>query len=183
MFGGGGSLQFGPLAAQVQVQVGTFIRVLKVNGVNSTELYGTFLAAGAASIRIFHFAATLYVSLGQNPQGQMYGEATFTFSFSCGLVDYNYSVTATHNQPPIGISGSQQSFLESGPPPTQFASADDPSVMSDIPKIMLGQANCEPAPKGPPPVPDVKSNAICQAEDWGIFLSYFDTSLLPKVEH
>jgi hypothetical protein len=201
MFGGGGSLQFGPLAAEVQIQVGTFIRVLKVDGVNSTELYGTFLAAGAASIWIFHFAATLYVCLGADASGNMYGEATFSFSFSCGFIHYNYSVTVSHNEPPIGGgSGSKQGLLEDAPRRVQFAALTDPSVLSDAPLAAFAQTDYGPAPAtGAKPKPvkkkqpvtpvkpadphfdqtaDVVSRAICQSDDWKTFSSYFDAVLL-----
>jgi hypothetical protein len=202
MFGAGGSLQFGPLAAEVQIQVGTFIRVLKVDGVNSTEIYGTFLAAGAASIWIFHFAATLYVCLGADSSGNMYGEATFSFSFSCGFIHYNYSVTVSHNEPPIGGgSGSKQGALEDAPQRVQFAALNDPSVLSDVPLIAFAQADYGPAPptgakpkpvkRMPPATPvkhlethsdqsaDVVSRAICQSDDWKTFSSYFNAELLP----
>ncbi len=197
LFGGGGSLQFGPLAAQVQIQVGTFIRVLKVDGVNSTEIYGTFLAAGSASIWIFHFAATLYVSLGEDSNGSMHGEATFTFSFSCGFVHYNYSITASHNQPALGKKSSGQSFIHDAPS-VQFAALGDRSTMSDAAPIGFGPAYAAAFPSGVKTrgksgakgsaaaqaevqldnVADVTSNAICQSEDWKVFSSYFDGELL-----
>lgn len=202
MLGAGGSLQFGPLAAEVQIQVGTFIRVLKVDNVNSTEIYGTFLAAGAASIWIFHFAATLYVCLGADSSGNMYGEATFSFSFSCGFIHYNYSVTVSHNEPPIGGgSGSKQGLLEEPPPRIQFAALNDPSVLSDAPLAAFAQADYGPAaateaklkpvkqkqPATPVKSPDlhphqtadVVSRAICQSDDWKTFSSYFEAGLLP----
>ena len=84
-------------------------------GVNTTEIAGTFLAAGSMTIWIFNFAATLYVSLGED-NGNMYGEAIFTFSFSAGFIDYSYSVTASHNQPQLGTGdgSSSRSELEPG---------------------------------------------------------------------
>jgi len=185
LFGGGGSLSFGPLEAQVQVQVGTFIRVLNVNGVNTTEIAGTFLAAGSMTIWIFNFAASLYVSLGED-NGNMYGEATFTFSFSAGFVDYSYSVTVSHNEQQLGksnSSGTDKAELEpeqgNG---TRFAMLIDPNIISDAvdPRIAAagsaGYALKPPAPK--PQTADVVSNAICQSENWKTYASYFDFDLV-----
>jgi hypothetical protein len=183
LFGGGGSLSFGPLEAQVQVQVGTFIRVLNVNGVNSTEIAGTFLAAGSMTIWIFNFAASLYVSLGED-NGNMYGEATFTFSFSAGFIDYSYSVTVSHSEPQLGSSGgANSSELEPGPQPlTRYAALIDRNVSSDaLEPLIVAAADVYSASKPPAPKPqnaDVVSNAICQSENWKTYASYFDFDLV-----
>jgi hypothetical protein len=188
LFGGGGSLSFGPLEAQVQVQVGTFIRVLKVGDTNSTEIAGTFLAAGSMTIWIFNFAASLYVSLGED-NGNMYGEAIFTFSFSAGFIDYSYSVTVSHNEPQLGSGGGgDKTELEPGlQPVTRFAALTDRNVISDaVEPLMVEAAGIVSAPKPPAPTPpaqkpqyaDVVSNAICQSEDWKTYASYFDFDLV-----
>jgi hypothetical protein len=191
LFGGGGALKFGPLTAQVQVQVGAFIRILKIKkgdkDLNLTEVAGTFLAAGSASIWIFHFGASLYVALSQtSPGGNMRGEATFTFSFSCGFLDYHYSVTAHHDQAPIGQNNDRSAWLEDGKPLTQLAFANPPGRMSDAYDDLLeiaatagGARKPRPMPKPPSgPLPDVTSAAICQSEDWSQYASYFDVTLL-----
>ena len=183
LFGGGGSLSFGPLEAQVQVQVGTFIRILKVGETNSTELAGTFLAAGSMTIWIFNFAASLYVSLGED-NGNMYGEAIFTFSFSAGFIDYSYSVTVSHNEPQLGTSGGgDKTELEPGLlPVTRFAALTDRNVMSDaVEPLMVVAGDIPTVPKPPAPKPqyaDVVSNAVCQSEDWKKYASYFDFDLV-----
>ena len=183
LFGGGGSLSFGPLEAQVQVQVGTFIRILKVGNVNSTEIAGTFLAAGSMTIWIFNFAASLYVSLGED-NGNMYGEAIFTFSFSVGFIDYSYSVTVSHNEPQLGSGGGGGGTeLEPGllQPVTRFAALNDPSVVSDaLEPLTVAAATAEypSAAKPPPQDADVISRAICQSEDWKKYASYFDVDLV-----
>ena len=178
MFGGGGSVKFGPLTAQVQIQVGAFIRIMKVNGVNSTEIYGTFLAAGSASIWIFHFGATLYVSLTQKDD-QMQGEATFTFSFSCGLCDYHYSVTATHNQGQLGGGGKSASLEPSSGSRARGSQLASQNIRSDASNDAEAVATTRASGsfKGKAPA-DVVSKAICQSEDWAKFASYFDFGLL-----
>lgn len=184
LFGGGGSLSFGPLEAQVQVQVGTFIRVLKVGNVNSTEIAGTFLAAGSMTIWIFNFAASLYVSLGED-NGNMYGEAIFTFSFSAGFIDYSYSVAVSHNQPQLGSSsGGDSGELEPGllQPVTRFAALSERNVISDAGEPLIvaaaGDAEAPAAAKPPPQHADVISRAICQSENWEKYASYFDVELV-----
>lgn len=190
LFGGGASLQFGGiLEAQVQIEVGTFIRVLKVKEVNSTEISGTFLAAGAMAIWIFNFAASLYVSLAED-NGNMYGEAIFTFSFSCGFVDYSYSVTVSHNQPQLGSGGGSGNRAELEPeqqPFTRFAALNDRNILSDAVDALTLAAvlpTRKPRPVKPAPAKpsrqdmDVVSKAICQSEDWKTYASYFDFDLV-----
>ena len=101
-FGGGASLGFGPLRAQVRVMVGVFVRVLRVDNTNTCTIFGTFFAGGSASIWIFSFSASLYVRLGRSDDGTMYGEAVYSFSFSLEIVDYGYSITAFRREQPIG---------------------------------------------------------------------------------
>jgi hypothetical protein len=180
LFGGGGSLSFGPLEAQVQIQVGAFIRILKVGKINSTLIAGTFLAAGSMTIWIFNFAATLYVSLGEDNAGNMYGEAIFTFSFSAGIIDYSYSVTASHNQPALGSNGGGgASELEQGLQPlTRFAALRGGDVLSDAADgLMLAAAGISTPAAGKEPQ-DVVSNAKCQSDDWKTYASYFDFDLV-----
>jgi hypothetical protein len=102
-YGGGGAIGYGPLSAECRIQVGVFVRVLKVDKKPSTtEIYGTFFAGGSASIWIFHFATSIYVRLGSAAGGQMYGEAIYSFSFSIGFADYDYSIRATRQEKQLG---------------------------------------------------------------------------------
>ncbi len=109
-FGAGGSLQFGPLLAQCRVQVGVYVNDLTIGDQRITQIFGTFFAGGSATLWIFSFSTCLYVRLGQQNGGSMYGDAVYSFSFSLGLAKYNYSVTAFHTEQPIGKgSGSRPS--------------------------------------------------------------------------
>ena len=126
-FGGGGSLAFGPLTAQARIQVGVYVRLLKIKDRLSTTISGTFFAGGTANIWIFSFSTSLAVRLGSADGGAMYGEAVFTFSFSLGLVDYDFAITAYKKQPAVGDKsggGSQQGAL---PARTMFADAARPA--------------------------------------------------------
>ena len=119
-YGGGAAIGFGPLAAQCRIQVGVFVRILKADGKKTTEIYGTFFAGGSASIWIFHFATSLYVRLGTAEGGAMYGEAIYSFSFSLGIADYDYSITANKKEKALGTASLQPS--DQG---TRFADAPD----------------------------------------------------------
>jgi hypothetical protein len=194
LFGGGGSLAFGPLEAQVQIQVGAFIRILRVGKVNSTLIAGTFLAAGSMTIWIFNFAATLYVSLGEDNAGHMYGEAIFTFSFSAGFIDYSYSVTTSHDQPQLGQGnndggggggggGGGTELVPGQQPLTRFGALRGGDVLSDAADALVLAAAGVPAPRPAPAKPrpsdsDVVSNAVCQSENWTTYASYFDFDLV-----
>lgn len=170
-FGGGGALRFGPLNAQARIQVGVFVRVLRVDDTDITTIYGTFFAGGSASIWIFHFATSLYVRLGSAAGGAMYGEATYTFSFSLGLADYDYSVTAMRNEAPIGSgSGKKKTGSLRAPatePRTRFAALKRITTLSDAaPDFASSITDAADEPPTALPVP----------------ADYFDTSLLAAVE-
>ncbi|OSI28070.1 methyl-accepting chemotaxis protein [Bradyrhizobium canariense] len=173
-FGAGGSIGYGVLSAQVRIQVGVFVRVLKVDNDNITELYGTFFAGGSASIWIFHFATSLYVRLGQASGGAMYGEAVYSFSFSLGLADYDYSVTAHHQENAVG-SQKTSALLDDVPggvaSPIRFAAAA--AAVSDAPPIGAGLA------RGHRSEPVTQSLAADPLENWAAYRDYFDASLLP----
>lgn len=155
-FGGGGSIGFGPLTAVARIQVGVYVRVLKLAGRSSTTIYGTFFAGGSASIWIFHFATSLSVRLGQENGGAMYGEATYSFSFSLGLADFNYSVTAFHKESAIGQGGSSNRGGGGGRNDAREAYFSDPRLLPD--------------------------DAIDAVADDGPFERYFDTQLIAGLQ-
>lgn len=187
-FGGGGAIGFGLLQAQARIMVGLFVRMLKVDNVNSTEVYGTFFAGGSASIWIFSFATSLYVRLGQSNGGDMYGEAIYSFSFSLGIVDYDYSITVSKNQPQLlsnkgdPSAGGQRTELYDPADRIMFARADDGNTATDADPIRPG---AHPKAKDKPrreltATPDVVSRGVCQSKDWVTYASYFDANLLPE---
>ncbi|CAJ0849388.1 hypothetical protein AMST5_00118 [freshwater sediment metagenome] len=173
-FGGGGAIGFGPLQAMARIQVGVFVRILKENGLQTTTLYGTFFAGGTASIWIFSFSTSLYVRLGKSDGGAMYGEAIYSFSFSLGICDYDYSVTAFRREPALGTGS--QSHSASG----QTGALDLPNHfagMIDIPSHgARGKGAKRPEPTSSPPA--VESLAVDPLDDWATYRTYFDESLV-----
>lgn len=87
-FGGGGGFSFGPLTGSGRISVGIFVRKLK----DQTELYGVFYAGGSARIACFGVGAHLNVRMNQQ-DGNLEGSAIFTYSFSMGIKDIEFSVT------------------------------------------------------------------------------------------
>ena len=180
-FGAGGALGFGPLQVQARVQIGLYLRLEKTGKGLMATVCGTFFAGGSASIWIFTFATSLYVRLGNQEGGSMQGEAIFTFSFSLGLVDYDYSLNVAHTEPPIGKS-KDSSALEA--PWPQYAQNE--VLVSGSP--VLSDATPGPGPAKPVPVQSGKPAATSptaaatwnQADDWVRYARYFDTALLPK---
>jgi len=189
-FGGGASLGYGPLQAQVRVMVGVFVRVLRVDNTNTCTIYGTFFAGGSASIWIFSFSASLYVRLGRGDDGTMYGEATYSFSFSLGIADYDYTITAFRREQPVGGGkGKKAALLEPSDfdEPIRFALAGDSAVTSDAnPQVYAPRRTPRPAPRpyGTTPLTpptnssDVMSLAVGPDKNLKSYLSYFDLSLL-----
>ena len=171
-FGGGGAIAFGPLAAQARIQVGVYIKLMKLDekGGMSTTIAGTFFAGGSASIWIFSFQTSLAVSLGSDGNS-MYGQATFSFSFSLGLCHPHYAVTATHGQPKLG--GDKSDGSTSLEPPTQFAATFQPTVTdaSDPQTRATLAAGLRPSR------PHGRHNAHPQSE-WDDYAKYFDPALL-----
>lgn len=191
-FGGGASVGFGPLQVQARIMVGVFVRVLRVDNTNSCTIYGTFFAGGSASIWIFSFSASLYVRLGSGDDGTMYGEAIFSFSFSLGIVDYDYSITAFKREQPVGGGKSKKTTLlepQKFDGPVRFALAEDQAVASDVPKVLYAPPKAKKplkkpyggavTPPSPPPDPsDVVSLAEGPDRNLKAYLSYFDLSLV-----
>ncbi|MDF9822463.1 hypothetical protein M2308_005251 [Rhizobium leguminosarum] len=165
-YGGGGAIGFGPLSAQCRISAGVFVRILKVNNKKTTEIYGTFFAGGSASIWVFQFSTSLYVRLGTAEGGAMYGEAIYSFSFSLGIADYDYSITAFKKENSLGSK--RAALLPDGGGKTRFATADAPF---GIDPITTGS-----------PVEDApgftKIKTANQLTDWNGYAAYFDVGLL-----
>ncbi|MER8536650.1 hypothetical protein NKH61_27715 [Mesorhizobium sp. M1005] len=161
-YGGGAAIGYGPFQASVRIQAGVFVRIIKDgNGKKTTEIYGTFFAGGSASIWIFHFATSLYVRLGTAEGGAMYGEAIYSFSFSLGIADYDYSITAFKKEKSLGNQPNAASLDRGGP--TRFAALPagvDPMTTASIPDgnfIVVHAAN--------------------QTDGWRTYATYFNNSL------
>lgn len=92
-FGGAAAFGFGPLTGQGRLMSGVYVRqVTLAQNRKLTEITGTFYVGGSAKIWIFNFGASLFVRLGM-VNGDMSGEAIFTYSFSIGFKDFDFSVT------------------------------------------------------------------------------------------
>ncbi|MBZ9843353.1 hypothetical protein [Mesorhizobium sp. CA5] len=164
-FGGSADFSFGPLVAYGRIMSGFYIRTQTLpSGNRVTDLSGTFFAGGAASIWIFSCYASLYVKLGMKAGGAMEGEAIFSFSFSMGIVDYDYSVRVSNSQPAMG---SQQAALDSS---TRFADADG------IDPIITGSAGRPADDRGFDT--GALASTVCAAADPVKYFAYFDHSLL-----
>lgn len=137
-FGGGGSLQFGPLKAQCRIQVGVYTRVLKAGNHTLTTIEGTFFAGGSASIWIFSFSTSLIVRLGQQPGGSMQGMAVYSFSFSLGFAKYRYSVAAQHTEKQLGSRGASES--KGKPESTKEKQGSTKQVLLDSGLVLVGYA-------------------------------------------
>lgn len=190
-FGAGGSLAFGPLTAQCRIQIGVYVELLKVNDIKITSLYGTFFAGGSATLWIFNFSTSLYVRLGQQGGGAMYGDAVYSFSFSLGIAKYNYSVTAFHTEKPLGKgTGNAQQTSDSTadfwPQPVLLAAADIPdgagrsdvgggyfTPPGDCKQPDASSRNKKAAPSAGPVT--VESSG---QRDWTKYHNYFDYGLV-----
>jgi hypothetical protein len=164
-FGGAAAFSYGPLDAEGRITLGVYVSKNEL----SAQIGGYFFAGGSARIACFAVSASLLVTIIQTIGGSMDGEATFTFSFSCGLCDFDYSVGVAHsmgNGFSSGAGGSQSSMLieEDGPVIELAAhefSATDFSAQS---RRRMGK-------------PAVRRDTKCMSRNWPEYRNYFDSDL------
>ncbi len=124
-FGGAAAFGFGPLTGQGRLMSGIYVRQTTLSQNRKlTEITGTFYVGGSARIWIFGFGASLYVRLGM-VNGDMSGEAVFTYSFSIGIKDFDFSVQVW-KQEAEGFNGQSTSIGAQGK--TRFAQLGDKST-------------------------------------------------------
>ncbi len=165
-FGGAGAFAFGPLTGQGRLMAGVYVRQTQVPGRGKvTEISGTFFAGGSANIWIFSFGSSLYVRLGM-VNGDMSGEAVFTFSFSMGIKDFEFSVEVWR-QEGKGFESSSQASLP--PPGTRLAGhliAGASFVSRDASDLIITDR-----------VPQVEVDVVPKSQSWREYRRYFDNRL------
>lgn len=183
-YGGAGAFSYGPLKGQGRLMVGAYIRSRR----DHTEIFATFYVGGSASIWVFNFGASLYVSATQQGS-QMVGSATYTFSFSMGIVDYDYSVAVGVELNLDGTDGDKKPQS-----PAATTTAGDAGGWQDyVPGIRLaafgtrpqaGQTAKPSAPRRPTPHGSKAKRRVataCQTKSWDTYSTYFDKQLTAKV--
>lgn len=172
-FGAAGSFAAGPLTGQGRIMMGLYIRQLALPGVPKvTEISGTFFAGGSANIWVFNFAASLYVRMGM-VNGNMTGFAVFTFSFSMGIADFDYSVSFERTESKGYDGGGEQASRD---PDGSFTGSRfarnfvDSIETASLDGFATGNSNLVAALKGPV----IRSKVICMSENWREFSRYFD---------
>lgn len=106
-YGGGAAFAFGPLTGTGVIQMGIFVRsITPKSGDRVTDIFAVFYAGGSVHLSIFSFSTSLYVRL-THKDGNLSGIAIFTFSFSLGIKDIEFSVAVFKEQKGSERSGSQ----------------------------------------------------------------------------
>lgn len=166
-FGAAAAFQIGPLNGVGRLMAGFYIKQIKLNDNRTvSELSATFYAGGSASLWIFNFSTSLYVRLGQRSGGSMEGQAVFTFSFSMGLVDFDFTVVFEKREGK-GMTGG------GGDQGDTDGAADFLSIDHDDSWGVNARA---PDPTRAPG-PRIVSTAVCQSQSWDTYRSYFDRSI------
>lgn len=158
-FGGGGAFKFGLLEGQGRITMGIYVNQIDDGkGGQDCTIDGFFYAGGEAHITRFSVCATLVVRISQQ-NGQMNGSAVFTYSFSLGIADIDFSIAVQKNEGK-GFSG-DRSAMATPSSITRFAQLgiDPISVSSIVP--------------GPVPGPTLSSRAISLGVDWQEYDTYF----------
>ncbi|MER2252888.1 hypothetical protein ABS772_23495 [Methylorubrum podarium] len=183
-YGGVLAFGFGPLQGIGRVTMGIYLRREETpQGGVKTSLGATFFVGGSAHIACFGFSTSLLVRLVQNDGGPMYGEATYTFSFSLGIDDIEFSVQVRKNEGRTMGSAQQSAALER---------PDGGSSPSRLGRIRYAASTLQ-ANDGPPLMSlafrpgaaarergeHLKVDGCSQSRDWAGFARYVDDRLRP----
>jgi len=172
-FGGVSAFSFGPLTGIGRLTLGIFLR--KLNG--STTIDGFFFCGGSARIACFGIAASLMVTISQQPGGAMSGQAVFTFSFSIGFAHIDFHITVFKTQSKLGGSAAAEP-LE--PPRTRLASlaSDLPIQVSQLAAPRTGQSLADTASRMHGP--RIYATTVSPNRHWRQYRSYFAHDIKPR---
>jgi hypothetical protein len=176
-YGGVFTFGFGPLSGTGQITLGLYFRAARGE---PSRLGMNFMARGAANIACFSFSASLFVRLTY-VGGQMNGRATYTFSFSIGIDDIDFTFEVFVSQGASAGSGSPTAFLDlpGMPALTQFASAS-PEILNAYARMGAKAGASESALDMPKP--ELRVRAPSQKKHWKKYRNLFDPALKPVVE-
>jgi hypothetical protein len=93
-FGAIVGLKFGPLAASGRVMAGLYIRQGQGGG---AYIKGFVHAVGEGHIACFSVSVNIEVCIVHLPNGTMYGQSSYRFTFKVGFAEIGYGVTATYS--------------------------------------------------------------------------------------
>jgi hypothetical protein len=151
------ALHYGPLDAQGRVSLGIYISKNEL----SAQIGGYFFAGGAARIAIFAISVALTVTIIQTIGGDMQGDATFAFSFSMGLCNFDYSVPVAHT--------TQKGFGGGGGGAAEMIDHDGTSIKIAALDVAIDLAA--------PPMAEISRKTNCMSIDWNVYRTYFDDDL------
>lgn len=171
-YGGAAAFQYGPLSGYGRLMTGIYIR----RSGTESDIGATFYAGGTASIWVFNFGASLYVCAKQTKDGRMVGEATFTFSFSMGIVDFDYRVNVKHENKEWKKDGNNQSGggsgnADNGPEGARQYLAGSPA-----------SRRSRHARAAVPEQAELHFDTWCQGAHWARHQDYFDLNVDIDVE-
>jgi hypothetical protein len=169
-FGGVFAFGFGPLNGTGQITVGVTFSARRGQ---SAQLGGVFMVRGQANIACFNIVASLVVRL-RYAGNKMEGEATFTYSFSIGLGDIEFSVAVKNSQGTnlgSGESPGQKVSQWEAPgllPRTMFAAASNVMNDADPAQLYTGTTTTKPAAF-------LRADVVSRRKNWKKFHEdYFD---------
>jgi hypothetical protein len=93
-FGAIVGLKFGPLSASGRVMAGIYIRQAQGGG---AFIKGFVHAVGEGHIACFSVTVNIEVCIVHLPNGTMYGQSSYRFTFKVGFAEVGYGVTATYS--------------------------------------------------------------------------------------
>ncbi|MEW8029549.1 MAG: hypothetical protein AB2826_21455 [Candidatus Thiodiazotropha sp.] len=152
-YGAAVAFNFGPLSGQGRVMAGIYVRQLTLPSGKIAEILGTFYAGGSASLWIFSLSTSLSVRLGQQ-NGDMVGNATYTFAFSLALKDFEFSVGVEKREEKPGKSKAASLAFAQG------RGALNAKLRSDLMSLTGGAT--------------IRAKIKQPREDWNAYRQYFN---------
>ncbi|MEO5685904.1 MAG: hypothetical protein ABIR54_00960 [Burkholderiaceae bacterium] len=138
-------VNFGPLTGTAKITAGIYISL----GARD-EIGGYFNASGSMSVaHLLTVGAALVVSLTKQG-GDMRGDATYTFEFSLGIIDYSYEVDVTYakeGHSDMNTSAGETSPTSDAQPSSAVQAQAAPAAAND--RLADYAVATEPAPAEP----------------------------------
>jgi hypothetical protein len=170
-YGGVFTFGFGPLSGTGQITIGMYFRAARGS---PARLGVNFMVRAAANIACFSFSVSLFIRLTY-ANGKMDGQAIFTFSFSIGIDDIEFTVDAYVNQGSSAGQGSPTgAFLDlPGMPATRFADMRAQPLATEL--------SAQKRLSAQPPTRMLRVRAPAQKKNWQQYRMLFDPTLKQAV--
>ena len=165
-FGGIVPFQIGALEGVGRVTSGFYIRKMALeDGREVTEISATCFVGGACKISIFSLCASLSVRMTQKESGAMSGIAIFTYSFSLGLADFDFTIRFSKTEKK-GFGKTEGGAKENDGNRAALRGRSRFAELGHSP-IRIAELTTSARPPRPSETPKILNKTISPFVDWG----------------